>query len=180
MPHANIQDLFHYHPDPLRTGNIKPSDLACICCNQQRGYIYDRDEEEAFCPWCIADGSAAEKCNASFCHPSTLYYEGISKSIIAEINLRTPSYISWQEEDWLAHCDDACEYWGQARADYLKNISPEQKEYLLKEMKISEARWAEIMAEIPDSNNESTLDDPEIHLFVCRHCKKELYHLSYS
>ena len=31
---------FRYHPDPVATGNVVPSDTVCLCCGQARGYIY--------------------------------------------------------------------------------------------------------------------------------------------
>ena len=63
---------FVYHPDPLNTGSIEPSDEACIVCGQVRGYIYvgpvyaREDLSEAVCPWCISDGSANGKYGATF------------------------------------------------------------------------------------------------------------------
>ena len=32
--------IFKYHPDPLKTGSIKPSSAECACCGTSRGYIY--------------------------------------------------------------------------------------------------------------------------------------------
>jgi uncharacterized protein CbrC (UPF0167 family) len=177
MSHEDMQDLFRYHPDPIKTGSIKTSDLTCVCCSRQRGYVY-AFSEDIFCPWCIADGSAAKKYNAWFCDAHTLQNERISKSIIAEVEQRTPGYIGWQGADWLAHCGDACEYWGEPTARYLKNISQRQKEYLSKELHLGEEEWARLMSESP--NDESCFDDPDIHLFVCRHCREELYHISFS
>src|SRR5580698_1256897 len=31
---------FRYHPDPLATGAVKPSDVVCSCCQRNRGFIY--------------------------------------------------------------------------------------------------------------------------------------------
>jgi hypothetical protein len=31
---------FRYHPDPVATGSIEPSDAVCRCCGRARGYIY--------------------------------------------------------------------------------------------------------------------------------------------
>ncbi len=58
--------VFTYHPHPLETGAIKASDATCECCSKARGFVYTAsiycaDEVECVCPWCIADGSAAEK-----------------------------------------------------------------------------------------------------------------------
>ena len=64
---------FRYHPDSIATGSVKPSDKECRSCGEARGYIYtssvyaEESLDEEICPWCIADGSAAEKFDASFC-----------------------------------------------------------------------------------------------------------------
>ena len=57
---------FKYHPNPLATGAIAESNEVCECCEEAPGYIYkasfySTEEVESICPWCIADGSAAEK-----------------------------------------------------------------------------------------------------------------------
>jgi uncharacterized protein CbrC (UPF0167 family) len=64
--------VFRYHPDPLKSGSIVPSDAECRCCGKRRGYIYtgpvyaEADLDEALCPWCIADGSAHRTFDAGF------------------------------------------------------------------------------------------------------------------
>ena len=65
----NIRPLpqFKYHPKPLETGAFEQDKtVECDCCEQQTsvyysGPFYCVDEVEHLCPWCIADGSAAEK-----------------------------------------------------------------------------------------------------------------------
>ena len=63
---------FRYHPEPLTSGSIVSSDLTCQCCGRARGYIYtgpvyaEEELNEALCPWCIADGSAAGRFQANF------------------------------------------------------------------------------------------------------------------
>jgi len=63
---------FPYHPDPVATGSIKPSDVTCLSCERRRGQIYVgpvfavEELEECLCPWCIADGSAAARFDAQF------------------------------------------------------------------------------------------------------------------
>ncbi len=47
------------------------SDEPCECCGEVRGYkytgsVYARTAVDILCLWCIADGSAAEKFDASF------------------------------------------------------------------------------------------------------------------
>ena len=70
----NIRPLpqFKYHPKPLETGAFEQDKtVECDCCEQQTsvyysGPFYCVDEVEHLCPWCIADGSAAEKFAGSF------------------------------------------------------------------------------------------------------------------
>src|SRR5262245_60801263 len=64
--------VFRYHPDPVRTGSIQPSDNECVCCRKRRGHIYmgpvfaEPELDESLCPWCISDGSAHETFDAEF------------------------------------------------------------------------------------------------------------------
>src|SRR5262245_51685164 len=63
---------FVYHPDPVATGSIVRATLTCSCCERERAYTYagavfaEEELEDELCPWCIADGSAAEKYDATF------------------------------------------------------------------------------------------------------------------
>jgi uncharacterized protein CbrC (UPF0167 family) len=65
---------FRYHPEPLATGEIEPSEDECLNCGQRRGYLYvgpvfaEKEIVDELCPWCIADGSAAARFDACrFC-----------------------------------------------------------------------------------------------------------------
>ena len=63
---------FKYHPDPVATGSVKATEESCICCGRARGFIYvgsayaEDELDEQICPWCIADGSAHSRFDASF------------------------------------------------------------------------------------------------------------------
>src|SRR5947207_6887785 len=87
---------FRYHPDPIATGSVKPSDKECRSCGEARGYIYtssvyaEESLDEEICPWCIADGSAAEKFDASFCDANPLAEADVPDHIIEEVTMRTP------------------------------------------------------------------------------------------
>jgi uncharacterized protein CbrC (UPF0167 family) len=55
---------FPYHPKPLESGYVVPSNKICCTCGKSRGFIYTtdpfkepREDERAPCPWCIEDGS---------------------------------------------------------------------------------------------------------------------------
>jgi uncharacterized protein CbrC (UPF0167 family) len=161
---------FKYHPDPIASGVIKKSDKACLCCNKARGYIYTgpvyaiKDLNESLCPWCIDSGAASEKFGASFSDSYPLLKKGIAKTIVEEVTRRTPGYESWQQELWLSHCNDACEFLGDASDDDVANASPETVSQWMKEYSLGEIEWKNIAESyIPKS-------DSAIYKFRCRHC----------
>src|SRR5215210_4945294 len=120
---------FTYHPDPIATGAVIESANVCQCCGLSRGFIYVastytalEDIEDALCPWCIATGEAAAKYDASFSDDYSLVLAGLPQSIVDEITLRTPGYVSWQSERWMIHCGDACEFHGDLPQSRLSSL----------------------------------------------------------
>ena len=105
--------VFKYYPDPLGQGEFKDDvEVTCDCCGQATDVYYDgsfyaRDGVEYLCPWCIADGSAAEKYDGSFIDDCG---EVSDPEKTDELTCRTPSYMGWQQEQWLACCDDYCAF----------------------------------------------------------------------
>ncbi|MFD4511090.1 CbrC family protein [Streptomyces sp. NPDC058457] len=64
--------FFRYHPDPLASGSIRAAADTCACCNRSTGWICTatfctaHEVDGPFCPWCIADGSAAQRFAGEF------------------------------------------------------------------------------------------------------------------
>jgi uncharacterized protein CbrC (UPF0167 family) len=166
---------FRYHPDPLKTGAIERSDTSCVCCGEVRGFIYTvsaygtNDLRKELCPWCIADGSAAAKFEVSFNDDHPLLKNGIANSIATEVAERTPGYASWQQEEWLSHCNDACEFHGDASLSEVTHATVETKSALYSSYGLSEKLWVEITARYTPGG------DPAIYKFVCRHCNQTLF-----
>lgn len=160
--------FFKYHPNPIETGNVKSSDEICACCENARGFIYTasvystHDLDESICPWCIADGSAAEKFDATF-NDSGLG-SNISNKIIEEISKRTPGYESWQSDIWLYHCEDGCEFHGDLSKQEAKNLEVEAIKKFCIENDLNEEDGREIIQYYEKGGN------PAIYKFVCRHC----------
>jgi len=163
---------------------VEESEVKCSCCNQHRGYIYilsldgaDQDtlSDEFVCPWCIHNGEAAKKYGVEFGRPEDWK---IPKDVIDELRFRTPGFLSWQNEDWLVHCNDACEYHGMATASYLAKVTDEQKAQLLELTQFSEDTWKQLMDSAPEPD--AFIDDPQIFIFRCRHCGQEMYSSSFS
>lgn len=161
--------LFTYHPDPIATGSIIPSEDLCECCGRARGYVYcttpyGEKEIESVCPWCISDGSASKKLGASFSDSRPLSQAGISQHIIDEVTLRTPGYMSWQQESWIACCDDACEFHGDADAGELARLNANNHGRSAKDFDLSIEDFEEMLFYYAPKGS------PAIYKFKCKHC----------
>lgn len=109
---------FRCHPDPVASGSIREAAETCACCQRDRGWIYTatfysaREIDGRFCPWCIADGSAAERFGGEFVDSFGL--DGVSDDVVHEVTRRTPGFRAWQDPHWLVHCQDAAAFVGEA------------------------------------------------------------------
>jgi uncharacterized protein len=165
---------FKYHPDPLATGSIEPSDRQCLACGQVRGFIYrespyaEKELIDALCPWCIADGTAHEKFDAEFVDAAGVGgygdWESVSDEIVAEVAHRTPGFTGWQQERWFTHCADAAEFLGRAGQKELLEFGPEAISAIKKEIGFIGDEWEEYFASL-DKDGE-----PTAYVFRCRHC----------
>src|SRR4051812_13763397 len=116
---------FKYSPNAYRIDVFKDEEGTCSICNQHRTIKYDSsfysvEEPEYICPWCIVDGSAAKKYDGGFNdaagieRPLSYESDAVLKASfdekLAEVATRTPSYVSWQQEVWLSHCNEPCAF----------------------------------------------------------------------
>jgi uncharacterized protein CbrC (UPF0167 family) len=109
--------FFRFHPDPVATGSIREAAEACACCERDRGWIYTatfstpREVSGRFCPWCIADGSAAERFEGEFA--DSIGLDGVGEDVLHEVTRRTPGFRAWQDPHWLVHCRIAAAFVGE-------------------------------------------------------------------
>nr|WSW68731.1 CbrC family protein [Streptomyces sp. NBC_00995] len=109
---------FRCHPDPVASGSVRESAETCACCGLAPGWIYTAtfftrlDVSGSFCPWCIADGSAAERFAGEFADGYGL--DGVSEETIEQVTRRTPGFHAWQDPHWLVHCNDAAAFVGRS------------------------------------------------------------------
>ncbi|CAM3967412.1 CbrC family protein [Roseateles saccharophilus] len=166
----NDLPVFRYHADPLSTGAIEPRRIQCACCGQARGFVYVQpvyatsDLDEKLCPWCIADGSAAARLGASFSDAHPLQKAGLPQDIVDEVSLRTPGYSSWQQEEWLAHCGDACEFHGDASVEDVEDASEATRADWRQHYGTTEKQWAAATRDYEPAG------DNAFYKFVCRQC----------
>ena len=149
---------FRYHPDPVASGSITRSANPCTVCGLSRGWRYG-PVQHGVCPWCLAEGSAAAQLEWTG-HPEI---EGdLPASVVEEIALRTPWFVTWQGSRWLAHCDDAAAFIAPAGWQELRD-KPAAKRSLVAD------GWPEDSLQYlnPDS-------DLVAYLFRCLHCGEYL------
>jgi uncharacterized protein CbrC (UPF0167 family) len=180
MDAMSIDDFpnFRYHPDPVATGNVGPSSAACRVCQQARGYVYLRDAihagredySEQICPWCIADGRAASALDVAFACSLDID-ESVSETALEELSLRTPGYVSFQEEKWLAHCSDICRFLGDASVEQVSQASAATIAAWCAANGTDEAVWLELASDyVPGA-------DIGFYTFECLHCGLIQFHV---
>ncbi|MGH2688618.1 MAG: CbrC family protein [Actinomycetota bacterium] len=180
LPHPEPQTTelpsFRYHPDPVATGSFVRSKRLCLSCVQARGWVYTGpvyavgDYRNDFCPWCIADGSAAATFGAEF----TDEYDvpnGVPKSVIKELGRRTPGYAAWRQERWLYHCDDACAFLGGVGRRELERMPPEAAAALAAFLRSGDMDEAAIPAFLAALDREGPATG---YVFRCLQCSTHL------
>jgi uncharacterized protein len=111
---------FKYSPNAYELDVFEIENGICSCCNEERnlkytGSFYSVEEPEYICAWCIENGKVAKMFEGEFNDYAGIENsENINKELLLEISERTPSYISWQQEVWLTHCNEPCKLIGYA------------------------------------------------------------------
>jgi uncharacterized protein CbrC (UPF0167 family) len=168
--------IFKYHPNPIATGSVEPSENVCEACGQSRGFIYkgpvyaEAELIDAICPWCIDDGTAHEKFAAEFFDSAGIGGYGewaeVSGEIVAEVACRTPGFDGWQQERWFTHCGDAGEFWGAVGKVELEQIGAEAVLAIKTEIGFDGEEWENYFQRL-DKNK-----GPTAYIFKCRNCGK--------
>ncbi len=175
--------VFKYHPDPIKSGAFRTDKTAvCDCCGRETNVyytspFYTAEDVDALCPWCIADGSAAEKFDGEFVDVCEVDYlpdedeESEPREMtdkLSELIHRTPCYHGWQQEMWLAHCDDYCAYIGDFSWSDIEKMGLAQE---LEEAYDIEANGFDISFIKKNCDGNSMV----LYLFRCLKCGKHLF-----
>jgi uncharacterized protein CbrC (UPF0167 family) len=164
----------------VASGSIIVSDAQCRCCRQARGYIYTgpvysaTELEDAFCPWCIADGSAHREFDASFVDNEAFALD-VPEPVVGEISERTPGYDTWQSQEWPACCNDATAFLGPAgivdiRTSY-RDLEGSVLSHIIYNMSISGGAATRLL----ESLNRET--GPTAYIFKCIGCGEFQFHI---
>jgi uncharacterized protein CbrC (UPF0167 family) len=170
---------FRYHPDPVATGAIAASREVCVCCEQSRGWIYtlslytEQDVPGRICPWCIADGTAAERFDGEFVDSYGL--DGVSWEVLQEVTRRTPAFHAWQDPRWLVHCHDAAAFRGEVGYTELA-AHPEALDQLRTDLRLGGWRDADRL----EAFLRSLGDGASAMLFQCTICGSYLAYTDFN
>lgn len=161
--------VFDYHPNVYNNGIVEFKTGICNCCGKEvKAYtscMYTKEDVDCICMACISNGQAAEKFDGSFIQDA----EDISDSEKTKILFsKTPGYVSWQGEHWLACCDDYCEFIKDAGIKELQELGICDE--VLKECSKNYDWDFDYLKE-----NLTAGGTVAGYLFKCKHCGK--YHL---
>ncbi|HSI61694.1 MAG TPA: CbrC family protein [Candidatus Saccharimonadia bacterium] len=165
---------FKYHPDPQATGHIVNSDTECACCGKVTGFIYtgpvyaDEEYVDEICPWCIADGSAHDKLDASFTDEDGIggggLWDDVAESVIEEITYRTPGFSGWQQEKWWTHCGDGAAFLGRAGKEELEQYGQEAIDAIRDSTGLDGPEWEAFFKVLEKEGS------PTAYVFRCLKC----------
>ncbi len=166
---------FKYHPDPIATGSIVESETQCESCGQVRGWVYSgpvfavEEYDNCICPWCIADGSAHERLDASFTDEVGVggggSWDVVPKRVVEEIAHRTPGFSGWQQEQWWTHCGDAAKFLGRAGRQELEALGPEALLAIRESTGLEDGpEWSSFLAALDKDGS------PTAYVFKCSVC----------
>lgn len=159
---------FKYHPNIYHDDILIHKENICQCCGRKvseyiENDIYAEEDLDCICLSCISDGSAAEKFDATFVQDAEAVSDPAKQN---ELFCRTPGYLAWQGEYWLACCDDYCQYLGMVGIKELDALGIKN----------------EVLREYASHSNGYPLDvverdlqkdgDLTGYLFRCLHCGK--------
>lgn len=157
---------FKYSPNVKEIGILKEEDGICQCCGQAVTEYYSKmytvEKVNCLCLFCIASGAAAAKFEGDFIQEGE--FDKVSdfekhKALFE----RTPGYISWQGEYWLACCDDFCAFLGDVGTAELEAMGIADEVFSSEEAR---GDYAEMRAYLVKSGSLAG------YLFQCLHCEK--------
>lgn len=130
--------------------------------------MYAEDDfEDAICPWCIADGSAYGKHDATFVD-SEAFDDDAPQEAMDEIVARTPGFATWQSERWPGCCGEPAAFVTPAgimeiRAKY-RQLEGQLMMYIVHEMGVSGGAATRLLESLRRDTS------PTAFVFKCLHC----------
>ncbi|CNJ22051.1 hypothetical protein HB991_17330 [Yersinia mollaretii] len=168
---------FIYVSDEYAREIFTKGTVKCDCCEKMSDYSYigpihmPGTADPILCPWCIHDGSAAKKYQASF---NELYDGELAASIHTIVREQTPGYCTWQDLSWATHCHDACVYHGDATTEDVALASEQTRKQWMNDYAMREEDWSHFM------KDHQPHSDQGVYKFICRHCNLVIFNWDFS
>jgi uncharacterized protein CbrC (UPF0167 family) len=173
---------FRYHPDPIGSGSVVASPKKCKCCKRVRGFIYagpayaEKDLDEGLCPWCIADGSAAAKFDATFVDAEA-FADQAPEAARTEILERTPGFNTFQSEQWPSCCGEPAAFMTPAGIAEIRarfhQLEGGLMMHIVHEMGISGGAARQTLESLQRDQS------PTVFVFKCLHCDTQPFYVDY-
>lgn len=166
--------IFKYHLNPIKTGAFKTDKtVICDCCKKEtdiyyEGPFYSVSDVEYLCPECIASGKAAGKFEGEFQDAASIDSVTDNEKI-DELIHRTPGYCGWQQEYWIAHCNDFCAFKGYVLWNDIVKMGLEKE--------IEETYREDINGIDFNTVKECLNGAMQGYLFQCLKCKKHFLYI---
>lgn len=142
MPDESPRYRYFERPYQFSTYSVEPK--PCDLCGQERpgfdGPFYGEGDVERVCEECLAAGRLAEvdgstnegdiaalKRQLRELHPDMRAEEllRLARERTAELELRTPHAVTWQDFFWPAHCGDYCRYVKEVGQPEIARLAPD-------------------------------------------------------
>jgi uncharacterized protein len=127
----------------------------------------DHDPGDSICPWCIADGTAHTKFEATFIDEASLP-DGLPENVVQEVAWRTPGYNTWQTEQWFSCCNDAMTFLEPAGMAQIRERYPHLEFSVLSnviyDLQISGGAAKRVLESLDRQSG------PTAYVFQCSHC----------
>ena len=123
--------FFRFNPNAEKNGIFTRRVTTCTVCELSTNLVYEgpiasESDVKDICPWCIADGRAAELFEAEFAGSAGTEDIDDNEAFV-ELLHRTPGFNTFQEITWPVHCDTPCAYIGPVDK---KVVKPMRKELI--------------------------------------------------
>ena len=141
------------------------------------GPVYtEADVDEALCPWCIADGTAHTKFDATFIDLEA-FADDVPDAIVDEISQRTPGFSTFQSERWPSCCGEPGVFITPAGITEIRQhyryLEGELMGYIVHELGISGGAARRMLESL---NRDQS---PTAYVFQCKKCERYLGHVDY-
>ncbi|EMH2329893.1 CbrC family protein [Citrobacter freundii] len=77
---------------------------------------------------------------------------------------RTPGFFTWQDQEWGTHCNDACEFHGNATAQDIIDADDKTIRIWMEIYEQNRNDWDSFM------NGYAPGGDQGVYKFICKHC----------